>query len=119
MDRFFQNNMLFLLLLSGGLLEWDMWARIDRNRLPRRHKYASIGPQIRLYRVAIGPPPRHQQTTVTVGFSEHDPSRMTHICGLDEVCLIGRSNVALRAGQYLCNQLLHRAYRPHGFLRSE
>src|SRR5215208_25524 len=48
---------------SGGLLEWDMWARIDRNRLPRLLKYASIRPQIRLSRVAIGPPPRHQQTT--------------------------------------------------------
>jgi hypothetical protein len=48
---------------SGGLLEWDMWPRIDRKRLPLPHKYASIGPQIRLSRVAIGPPPRHQQTT--------------------------------------------------------
>jgi hypothetical protein len=28
----------------GGLLEWDVWARIDRNRLPRPHKYASIRP---------------------------------------------------------------------------
>src|SRR5215212_6841779 len=40
-----------------------MWARFDRNRLPRPHKYASIRPQIRLSRVAIGPSPRHQQTT--------------------------------------------------------
>jgi hypothetical protein len=48
---------------SGGLLEWDMWARIDRNRLPRPHKYASIGAQIKLSRVAMGAPPRHQQTT--------------------------------------------------------
>jgi hypothetical protein len=47
----------------GGLLEWDMWARIDRNRLAGLHEYASIGPQIRLSRVALGPPPRHQQTT--------------------------------------------------------
>src|SRR5215211_1660927 len=48
---------------NGGLLEWDMRARIDRNRLPRPHKYASIRPQIRLSRVAREPPPRHQQTT--------------------------------------------------------
>src|SRR5829696_5737896 len=47
----------------GGFLEWDMWARIDRNRLARLHKYASIRPQIRLSRIAIGPPPRHQQAT--------------------------------------------------------
>jgi hypothetical protein len=47
----------------GGLLEWDMWARIDRSRLARSHKYASIRPQIGLPRFPIGPPPRHQQTT--------------------------------------------------------
>src|SRR5215217_2709014 len=51
----------------GGLLEWDMWARIDRNRLARLLKYASIRIQIRLSRVAIGPPPRHQQTTARTG----------------------------------------------------
>jgi hypothetical protein len=49
--------------LIGGLLEWDMWAWIDRNRLARPHMYASIGPQIWLSRVAIGLPPRYQQTT--------------------------------------------------------
>jgi hypothetical protein len=48
---------------SGGLLEWDMWAGIDGNGRARLYKYASIRPQIRLSRVAIGSPPRHQQTT--------------------------------------------------------
>src|SRR5215207_5226396 len=58
---------------TGGLLEWDMWARIDRNRLPRPLKYAPFRPQIRLSRVAIGPPPRHQQTTDTACCDEVDP----------------------------------------------
>src|SRR5215208_6676697 len=48
---------------NGGLLEWEMWARSDRHRLARPHKYAFIGSQIRLSRVVFGPPPRHQQTT--------------------------------------------------------
>jgi hypothetical protein len=38
----------------GGLLEWDMWARIDRNRLAGLHEYASIGPQIRLSQSQLG-----------------------------------------------------------------
>jgi hypothetical protein len=60
-------------LASGGLLEWDMWASIDRNRLPRPHKYASIRPQFRLSRVASGPSPLHQQTTATAIVIRIDP----------------------------------------------
>src|SRR5215203_5634397 len=60
---------------TGGLLKWDLWARIDRNRLLRPHKYASIGTQIRLSRVAIGPPPRHQQTTATAFLEKGEPFR--------------------------------------------
>jgi hypothetical protein len=47
----------------GGLLEWDMWARIDRSRLARSHKYASIRPQIGLPRFPIGPPPIPNRTS--------------------------------------------------------
>src|SRR5215208_2350004 len=54
---------------NGGLLEWDMWARIHRSRLARLHKYASIGPQIRLSRVPIESPHRHQQTIDRLCFS--------------------------------------------------
>jgi hypothetical protein len=61
----------------GGLLEWDMWARIDRNRLPRPLKYAPFRLQIRLSRVAIGPPPRHQQTTAIAGCDSIDPPRFS------------------------------------------
>jgi hypothetical protein len=59
----------------GGLLEWDMWAWIDGNRLARPHKYASIGPQIRLSRVAIGLPPRYQQTTAIAVCDDIDPRK--------------------------------------------
>jgi hypothetical protein len=46
---------------------------IDRNRLPQPLKYASIRPQIGLSRVAIEPPPRHQQTTVIAEVKSVDP----------------------------------------------
>src|SRR5215204_3275955 len=76
---------------SGGLLEWDMCARIDRNRLARPHTYASFRPQIRVFQLAIGPPPRHQQTTASgslLGWDMRasslesgllDPSKYAHI----------------------------------------
>jgi hypothetical protein len=50
-----------------------MWARIDGKRLARLLKYASDRPQIRLSRVAIGPPPRHQQTTDRLWSLSPDP----------------------------------------------
>jgi hypothetical protein len=59
---------------SGGLLELEVWARIDRNRLAWSYKYASIRPQIKLFQVAIEPPHRHQQTTGRASSAWGEPS---------------------------------------------
>jgi hypothetical protein len=58
---------------SGGLLEWDMRARVTRNSLLHPRKYASIHKQIRPSRVAIGPFLRSQQTTAKAVVSAVEP----------------------------------------------
>src|SRR5215207_5049947 len=67
------TNYPFQTVSHGGLLEWDVRARITRNRLLEPHKYASIQPHIRLSRVAIGTFLRNQQTT------DHGPRAFTAV----------------------------------------